>query len=93
MGDPGKLILLERVLKVIKSQNLLDIVNKSGKALKNGLHELEKEFPHLVNSVRGRGTFLSFNAPTTECRDKINADLKKNGKLLLLGLFNFATWI
>ncbi|XP_047509831.1 4-aminobutyrate aminotransferase, mitochondrial [Pieris napi] len=81
MGDPGKLILLERVLKVIKSQNLLNVVNESGKTLKNGLLELEKEFPHLINSVRGRGTFLSFNAPTTDCRDKINADLKKNGIL------------
>ncbi|CAK1552059.1 unnamed protein product [Leptosia nina] len=79
MGDPGKLILLERVLKVIKTQNLLDVVNESGKVLKSGLHELEKEMPHLINSVRGRGTFLSFNAPTTECRDKINSDLKKNG--------------
>ncbi|XP_028041663.1 4-aminobutyrate aminotransferase, mitochondrial [Bombyx mandarina] len=81
MGDPGKLILLERVLKVIKQENLLDLVNKTGKVLKNGLHDLEKEFPGVIHSVRGRGTFLAYNAPTTETRDKINAGLKKNGVL------------
>ncbi|CAH0720809.1 unnamed protein product, partial [Brenthis ino] len=78
MGDPGKLILLEKVLQVIKNENLLAVVNETGKVLKNGLHDLEKEFPSKINSVRGRGTFLSFNS---DCRDKINADLKKNGIL------------
>ncbi|CAG4909963.1 unnamed protein product [Colias eurytheme] len=81
MGDPGKLILLEKVLNVMKSQNLLAVVKESGKVLKEGLHQLENEFPHLINSVRGRGTFLSFNGSSTECRDKINSDLKKNGVL------------
>ncbi|KAM3963432.1 4-aminobutyrate aminotransferase [Aphomia sociella] len=81
MGDPGKLILLERVLKVIKQDNLISLVNKSGKVLKDGLHQLEKEFPSLVNSVRGRGTFLSFNSCDTQTRDKINNNLKKNGVL------------
>ncbi|XP_038215218.1 4-aminobutyrate aminotransferase, mitochondrial [Zerene cesonia] len=81
MGDPGKLILLEKVLNVMKKQNLLSVVNESGKVLKEGLHQLENEFPHLINSVRGRGTFLSFNGSSAECRDKINTDLKKNGVL------------
>ncbi|XP_034840235.1 4-aminobutyrate aminotransferase, mitochondrial isoform X1 [Maniola hyperantus] len=81
MGDPGKLILLEKVLEVIKNENLLSLVNETGKILKDGLHKLENEFPHVMNSVRGRGTFLAFNSTTTECRDKIVADLKKNGVL------------
>ncbi|XP_072943759.1 probable 4-aminobutyrate aminotransferase, mitochondrial [Epargyreus clarus] len=81
MGDPGKLILLEKVLKVIKNENLLTVVNKSGKVLKDGLHQLEKEFPNIINSVRGRGTFLAFNAVSTEVRDKINNNLRPNGIL------------
>ncbi|CAG9783729.1 unnamed protein product [Diatraea saccharalis] len=81
MGDPGKLILLERVLKVIKQENLLSLVQKSGAILKDGLHELEKEFPNLINSVRGRGTFLAFTVCNTELRDKLNNNLKKNGVL------------
>lgn len=79
MGDPSKLILLEQVLKVIKQENLIGLVNETGKVLKSGLLKLEKEFPHLVDSVRGRGTFLSFNAPKTDVRDKILVKLKQNG--------------
>lgn len=85
MGDPGKLILLEKVLKVIKNENLLSLVNETGKILKDGLHKLENEFPQLINSVRGRGTFLAYNAADTQCRDKIVADLKKNGEHLEKG--------
>lgn len=82
MGDPGKVVLLERVLKVIRQENLLSLVCETGKVLKEGLHGLEKDFPSLVNSVRGRGTFLSFNSCNTETRDKINTNLKKNGTLI-----------
>ncbi|CAH2086500.1 unnamed protein product [Euphydryas editha] len=81
MGDPGKLIMLDKVLQVIKNDNLLSVVNESGKVLKEGLHQLEKEFPNLINSVRGRGTFLAYNSPTAEIRDMINTNLKKNGVL------------
>ncbi|GBP30678.1 4-aminobutyrate aminotransferase, mitochondrial [Eumeta japonica] len=79
MGDPSKLILLGAVINVIKTKKLLDLVNKSGKVLKDGLHDMEKEFPHLINSVRGRGTFLAYNCPTTEMRDKLNSVLKTKG--------------
>ncbi|KAI5633090.1 aminotransferase class-III domain-containing protein [Phthorimaea operculella] len=81
MGDPGKLILLEKVLKVIQQEKLLNLVNESGKVLKSGLHGLENEFNHLINSVRGRGTFLSFNCATPELRDKLVNKLKQNGVL------------
>ncbi|XP_063378091.1 4-aminobutyrate aminotransferase, mitochondrial-like [Cydia fagiglandana] len=81
MGDPGKLILLEQVLRVIQQENLLSNVQKTGKVLKDGLHDLEKEFSNIINSVRGRGTFLAFNAANASLRDKINNDLKKNGVL------------
>ncbi|GBP30672.1 4-aminobutyrate aminotransferase, mitochondrial [Eumeta japonica] len=73
MGDPSKLILLGEVIKVIKTRNLLELVNETGKVLKDGLHGIEKEFPHLINSVRGPGTFLAYSCPTTELRDKLNS--------------------
>ncbi|CAK1581944.1 unnamed protein product [Parnassius mnemosyne] len=81
MGDPGKLILLKQVLTVIKNDNLICQTQETGKYLKEGLHQLENEYPNIINSVRGRGTFLAYNAPTTELRDKINNTLKKNGVL------------
>jgi len=79
MGDPGKLLLLESVLNTVKNQQLLHIVEKTGKKLKSGIMQLEKEFPHLLNSTRGRGTFLAVNAETTKLRDDFIARLKQKG--------------
>jgi 4-aminobutyrate aminotransferase / (S)-3-amino-2-methylpropionate transaminase len=79
VGDPGKLLLLEGILNVIKRDNLLAQVNKSGAVLKNGLLDLEKEFSHILNSTRGRGTFLAINAKDTKTRDLLVKKLKANG--------------
>ncbi|XP_047988101.1 4-aminobutyrate aminotransferase, mitochondrial-like [Leguminivora glycinivorella] len=80
-GDPGKLILLDEVFRAIEHEKLLTTVQQAGKVLKNGLHELEKEFSTAIMRVRGRGTFLAFCSPTAKVRDKINNDLRKNGVL------------
>lgn len=79
MGDPGKLLLLECVINTIKKENLLDLVNKSGNVLKKGLLDLEKEFPHLLNSTRGRGTFLAISCPKTSLRDDLVNRMKQKG--------------
>ena len=79
MGDPGKIALLEAVLKVIKQDKLLDNVNKVGDKLKKGLLGLEKEFPQLLSATRGRGTFLATNVATPKLRDDIIAQMKKKG--------------
>ncbi|XP_072386731.1 4-aminobutyrate aminotransferase, mitochondrial-like [Diabrotica undecimpunctata] len=79
MGDPGKTILLEAILEVIKTQNLLDQVNRTGKRLFEGLEQLQKEFPDMLHSLRGRGTFIAINAKGSELRDNIIKNLKKNG--------------
>lgn len=79
MGDPGKLILLETILSVIERQNLLDTVNKSGKVLMNGLMDFQREYPELLHSARGRGTFLAISATNTKLRDNILGKLKQKG--------------
>lgn len=79
MGDPGKLLLLEAVLNVVKREKLLDRVNKSGAKLKSGLLAAEKEFPSILNSTRGRGTFLAVNAKDTKTRDSIVHRLRQKG--------------
>lgn len=80
MGDPGKLILLENIIEIIKSQDLLNQVIKTGNKLKCGLLELENEFSDLINSVRGRGTFLALNTVKTELREDILKRMKQKGK-------------
>lgn len=79
MGEPAKILMLEQVIKTIKQDNLLEQVNKSGKVLKSGLLELEKEFPTIINSTRGRGTFLAFNCKNTHARDNIINKFKMQG--------------
>lgn len=79
MGDPGKVFLLEAVLKVIKENQLLRNVAQIGTQLKSGLLELETEYSEIINSVRGRGLFLAFNAKDTKTRDNILGNLKKHG--------------
>lgn len=86
LGDPGKIFLLEAVLKVIKRDNLLDKVTKTGAKLKSGISDLEKENSELLNSTRGRGSFLAVNAADTKVRDDIVAKLKSKG--MLTKLFN-----
>ena len=90
MGDPGKLLLLEAILKVIERDQLLDVVNKTGKVLKDGLMTFQQEFPHLMNSARGRGTFLAVNCANGKLRDHIISALKQKGKSFHnYKLFNF----
>lgn len=81
MGDPGKVILLEAILGVIERDQLLENVKASGKVLMDGLGSLQQEFPQLLNSLRGRGTFLAINAPSTEIRDNMINRLKMKGIL------------
>lgn len=80
MGDPSKLILLDTALDVIKRENLIAQACVTGEYLKRGLHALEKDFCCLINSVRGRGTILAFNAAKPELRDQILVKLKQKGK-------------
>ncbi|CAG5898951.1 unnamed protein product [Menidia menidia] len=47
MGDPSKNLFLAEVLNVIRRENLLEEVNRSGKALLNGLYELQLSQPVL----------------------------------------------
>lgn len=79
MGDPGKLVLLEVVLNVIKRDGLLKNVTKVGAKLKSGLLDAQNEFPHLLNSTRGRGTFLAINCKDGKLRDDVVGRLKAKG--------------
>ncbi|VEN34023.1 unnamed protein product [Callosobruchus maculatus] len=79
MGDPGKTLLLQAILDVIKKENLLEQVNKSGKRLLDGMKDLEKEFCPLVHSSRGKGTFIAISARSSEIRDDIVQRMYKKG--------------
>lgn len=77
--DPGKLLILEQILKVIQRDNLLANVNKVGTKLKAGLFDAQKEFPQLLNSTRGRGTFLAISCASSTLRDDLVGRLRAKG--------------
>lgn len=79
MGDPTKILLLDAILNVIKRDDLLSVVEKSGEVLMSGLRDLESEFPALINSTRGRGTFITFDAADAKLRDDIVRRLLQKG--------------
>jgi len=79
VGDPSKLLLLESVICTIKEQNLLDVVNSSGELLLQGLRTLEARFPDKISKVRGRGTFVAFDAPEGASRDRLIGKLANRG--------------
>lgn len=79
VGDPSKVVLLEAVIKVIKQQNLMEQVNKTGEHLWNGLEDLQKKYPHLLSRVRGLGTLGAVDLPNTTTRNKAMKKLLSKG--------------
>uniref|UniRef100_A0A8B9HRD6 4-aminobutyrate aminotransferase n=1 Tax=Astyanax mexicanus TaxID=7994 RepID=A0A8B9HRD6_ASTMX len=83
MGDPSKNVFLTEVLNVIRRENLLDEVTRSGKVLLQGLYELQAQYPHILSRARGQGTFCAVDARDDVTRD--NLLLKTRDKGVLLG--------
>jgi 4-aminobutyrate aminotransferase / (S)-3-amino-2-methylpropionate transaminase len=80
MGDPGKLMLLEGVVEVIKKEKLLEQVKRSGDRLFSGLKQLQGEFPALLSRARGRGTFLAITCSNAKLRDDLVGRLRAKGE-------------
>uniref|UniRef100_A0A3Q0SJY6 4-aminobutyrate aminotransferase n=1 Tax=Amphilophus citrinellus TaxID=61819 RepID=A0A3Q0SJY6_AMPCI len=83
MGDPSKNLFLSEVLNVIRRENLLEEVTRSGKALLNGLCELQAQYSGILSRARGQGTFCAIDICDDATRDRIL--LKARDKGLLLG--------
>lgn len=79
MGDPSKLILLEQVINVIHSENLISSIEETGVRLQKGLTDLQNKFKGLLNNVRGRGTFCAMDFPDAATRDKALEQLALHG--------------
>lgn len=79
MGDPSKLILLEAILDTVINENLLKQVVNVGNYMLKELKSLQKENSTIINSVRGRGTFIAFDCDTAERRDALIKKLLAKG--------------
>lgn len=79
MGDPSKLILLEKIVDIIGQENLLERVSRVGSYTLNELMKIQNEFSNSINSVRGRGTFIAFDCATTEFREALIKKFLRKG--------------
>jgi len=83
LGNPWDHIKLDCTLDIIHEENLLDRVNKTGKILKSGLHEIEQQTPDSifgsVSNVRGLGTFCAFDIDNNRT---LVQELQMNGTIV-----------
>lgn len=79
MGDPSKLIMLEKVINVIQSENLVQKTEQTGSKLKKGLSQLQARYQNVISNVRGVGTFCAMDFKDAPTRDKALEQLAMHG--------------
>ncbi|CAD5218957.1 unnamed protein product [Bursaphelenchus okinawaensis] len=79
MGEPTKLVILEKVIEIIKRDRLVEQTAKVGEHLQKALEKLEQHYPNLVSSVRGQGNLCAFDLPDSGKRDKLLGIALKHG--------------
>ncbi|XP_019869529.1 4-aminobutyrate aminotransferase, mitochondrial isoform X2 [Aethina tumida] len=81
-GDPTKMLAFERILKTIDIDSLLCNVQHAGEILHRHITQLEMEYFPLIDSVRGKGVFIAFNAQNEQVRDDLVERLRGRGMLV-----------
>nr|XP_006819195.1 PREDICTED: 4-aminobutyrate aminotransferase, mitochondrial-like [Saccoglossus kowalevskii] len=61
MGDPSKIILLEKVVEVIQNNDLVQNVKETGDYLLHKLEGLQDKCPSMFSNARGAGTFCAID--------------------------------
>ena len=56
-GDPYQAMQAAEVIDIVKDENLIENARKQGEFLKNGMLDLQKDFP-IIGDVRGRGLMI-----------------------------------
>jgi len=82
MGDPYKLLVLEKTIDVVSEQNLINKADVTGIYLRSGLLKLENLFPNLMSATRGRGMFCAVDFKDAALRDQVLAKMLSKGVLL-----------
>ena len=74
-GNLVDMVRCRRIIEVVRAENLLDNVTRTGARLLHGLERLAERLPGLVSNPRGRGFFLAFDLPDTATRDRALREL------------------
>lgn len=79
LGDPSKLLLLEKVVDVVKRDKLLENIQSTGESMLKGLKEIQARFPNHVENARGIGTFCAIDLASADLRNELIRELHKSG--------------
>jgi len=84
MGDPIRALQLDATLKYIKENNLIENTKITGEYLLNGLKLIQKENGKVISNARGLGTYIAFDLPNAQIRDKLVEIVRNNGVLIYM---------
>jgi len=79
MGDPIKLLMLEKVLDVVDKNYMMENAVSTGKYFLCELTKLERCYPDFFSNTRGRGLFAAMDVKY-KCREKFVQKLMQNGE-------------
>ncbi len=82
-GNLVDMFRAKRIFEVIEEENLVENAAKMGEILLARLQDLEKRYPELISSARGRGLFCAFDLADTACRDALVTSCVNQGLLIL----------
>lgn len=81
LGDPVRILYLEAIIETMRKDNLIELNRNVGEYMLNVLKSYCQQYPHLINSARGLGTFTAFDGVDANVRDQIIVKLKNHGVL------------
>nr|XP_002742104.2 PREDICTED: 4-aminobutyrate aminotransferase, mitochondrial-like [Saccoglossus kowalevskii] len=79
MGDPGKVILLGKVIETINKDKLLKNVQQTGEYLLENIQKLQDKYSKLLKNTRGIGTFCAVDAKDVVTMQKIMELMRNKG--------------
>jgi len=79
LGDPLRGIQLKTMLDVVERDQLLNVVNNSGKLLMDGLQQLQQRYPGIMSNVRGTGTFCAYDIVNVDKRTQLVSKMRNSG--------------
>ena len=82
-GSLVDMVRCRRYLEIIEEEDLLSNVRINGKALLDGLKQIQSKYAALFSNARGRGFMCAIDAPSEEIRNRIRKDMLDRGVLVL----------
>ena len=79
MGDPIRALQAKEMIKYIDNNDLINLTKNVGGNLYSNIKSLSER--SVIENVRGwnQGTFIAFDLPSSQQRDKLVSEMRNNG--------------